>query len=313
MRTRARYTPKPTLDAAESVYFSRQLEVIRPKTYDVKYEDLRAREFLPVNNSDNPGLSVITYRQYDRVGMAKIINSYADDLPRVDVTGKEFSALVKSMGDSYGYSVDEIRKARFTGQSLDQRKADAARRAYEELFDRIATSGDAASGLKGLLNIANAQTYAVANGASGFADWARKTAAEIVADCIGAWKQMRTNTRGKEVPNMFLLPDTAYTQAASRQFSVASEKSILTYIQELPMFRGVTFDTWFSLAGAGAGGTDRAVLYRKDSDAIEAVEPLPFLQHPEQPRLLEFIVPCEGKTAGVICYYPMSVMYIDGI
>jgi len=111
-------TASGKLDANESIYFARQLEQIRAKAYDVKKVPLNALAFMPVDTSINPGAESITYRQYDGVGMAKIISNYADDLPRSDVVGKEFTSPVRGVGASYGYTIQDIRAAQFTGSSL---------------------------------------------------------------------------------------------------------------------------------------------------------------------------------------------------
>lgn len=73
---------------------------------------------------------------YDRTGVAKIINNYATDLPRADVKGKPTTAYVKSVGDSYGYSVQEMRASRLAGKSLDVRKAEAARYAADYALNK---------------------------------------------------------------------------------------------------------------------------------------------------------------------------------
>ncbi len=48
--------------------------------------------------------------------MAKIISSYASDLPRADVKGKPTTAIIKSLGDSYGYSIQEMRASGYGRQ-----------------------------------------------------------------------------------------------------------------------------------------------------------------------------------------------------
>ena len=77
------------LDADGAFFFQRQLEHIKAKSYDVRYAELKARMLFPVSNEGGPGITNITYRTYDQVGSAKIINAYADDLPRADVNGIE--------------------------------------------------------------------------------------------------------------------------------------------------------------------------------------------------------------------------------
>ena len=83
-----------------------------------------------------------TYYSYDITGMAAIINNYATDLPRVDVQGESHTASIKSVGDSYGYNVQEMRASRMAGKSLDARKGAAARRASDYMVNKIAFAGD---------------------------------------------------------------------------------------------------------------------------------------------------------------------------
>src|SRR5687768_14776013 len=83
------------LDASESVFFARELEEVRAKTYDIKYENLKALTFVPIDTSIDPAVESITYRQYDSVGVAKWIASYAKDFPRADVKAVEFTTKVR--------------------------------------------------------------------------------------------------------------------------------------------------------------------------------------------------------------------------
>lgn len=106
---------------------------------------------LNISTEAGAGAEYITYRQYDSVGVAKIIANYADDLPRADVTGKEFTSPIRGIGIGYGYSVQEIRAAEMTGKALDARKASAAMKAHEQLINRLIFNGDAEYGLPGFL------------------------------------------------------------------------------------------------------------------------------------------------------------------
>ena len=117
-------------DANESMFFARQLESIKAQTYDVKRANLNALQLMPVSTDVPEGATTITYRQYDTVGMAKVIANYANDLPRADVTGKEFTSNIRSIGNAFGYNTQEIRSAIFAGVNLPARKAMAATRAH---------------------------------------------------------------------------------------------------------------------------------------------------------------------------------------
>lgn len=111
-------------DSVESatVFFARELDQVKTKTYDKQYPELSALSYFPITSEVNEGAETTTYYSYDITGMAAIINNYATDLPRVDVQGESHTASIKSVGDSYGYNVQEMRASRMAGKSLDARK-----------------------------------------------------------------------------------------------------------------------------------------------------------------------------------------------
>ena len=131
-------------DSAEAatVFFARELDQVKAKTYDRQYPELSALSCFPITSEVNEGAETTTYYSYDITGMASIINNYATDLPRVDVRGDSHTASIKSIGDSYGYNVQEMRASRLAGKSLDARKGAAARRASDYLINKIAFAGD---------------------------------------------------------------------------------------------------------------------------------------------------------------------------
>ena len=138
-----------------SVFFARELDYIKTQTYDVVYPEMTALSLFPVSSEIPEGAETFTYYSYDRTGMAKIINNYATDLPRADVKGKPVTGYVKSIGDSYGYSVQEMRASRMTGKSLDVRKGESARYAADYLVNKIAWMGSKENNLVGILSEEN--------------------------------------------------------------------------------------------------------------------------------------------------------------
>lgn len=306
------------LDASENAFLARSLEYVKARTYDIKFPALRAREFVPVNNEVDNAAQTVTYRQYSQVGMAKLIASYADDLPRSDVKATEFSIQIKSAGDSYGYNLQEIRAAARAGVDLDGKKAAAARRAMEVLFDRIIAKGDAATGMLGLLNQPNALTFTVPNGGGGQATWASKTPAEILKDMIDICEYVPTQTKEVEQVDVLLLPRAQFVKVATTRFSDSSDLTILevfkrNYANGEDGRSRITVERWDTLDGAGSGGADRMMAYKRDPEHLEAIIPQEFEQLPVEARNLEFVVNCHARIGGVLAYYPMSMVYGDGI
>lgn len=300
------------LDAAESAFLERDLNQVRAGAYDLKLQTLRAREFIPVDNSLSNGAETVSYKQYEATGLAKILANYADDLPRADVMAREFSSKIRGIGASYGFSLQEVRAAQFAGIPLEQRKANAARRSVEERIDAIAQTGDSKHGLLGMLNQTNTTAFTVPNGALGTATFATKTPDEVVADLHGIANGMVTSTKGAEVPDTILLPIAQYTDIATRRMGDGSNVTILKYFLESSPFIK-TVEHWHALATAGDSSSARMVCYRKDPDAIQLVIPQEFEQLPPQLKGLESVTPCHARCGGVVMYYPLSMSYGDGI
>jgi hypothetical protein len=302
------------MDAAESMFFARQLEEVRARTFDTKLVELKARMLIPVDNSVNPGADVVTYRQFTGSGVAKIIASYADDLPRADAFGKEFHVPIKSIGASYGYNIQEIRAAQMVGLPLEQRRANNARRAVEERIDSIAQSGDADSGLVGLFNQSAALLQSVPNGAAGSSPWANKTPAEIIQDMNSAVNNVINTTHEVEHPDTMLLPVAQYSDISSRPWNPNNSSNVTVlefFLKNSPWISEV--EPWYGLAGAGSGGVDRGLVYKRDPDHLMLVISQEFEQFPPQPKNLEFVVPCHARCGGVQAPYPLAINYFDGI
>jgi hypothetical protein len=153
------------------------------------------------------------YHQFDSVGMMKIIASYADDLPRADVIGKEFISPVRSLGGSYGWNLQEIRSAMKANRPLTSMKAEAARRAYEQKVNRLAwfarPDDGVNGGLTGFLYNPNVTSGSVTTGS-----WITNNVSAdlIIADVNNVINGISTLTKGVENPNTVLISPNRYRQ-----------------------------------------------------------------------------------------------------
>lgn len=301
------------LDANESIFFLRELDFIKSKSYDVQYPELKARSLIPVSFEAGAGAETITYEQYDQVGMAKIVSSYADDLPRADIKGKEFTSRVRSLADAYGYNIQEIRAAKMAGKPLEQRKANAAKRAMMQKEDSIAALGDADFGLIGLINHPNiSSTTLPADGTGASTLWSTKTPLLIIRDLNKVANFIVENTKEVEQPNTMLMPVEKYNYIATTPVGDNADKTILKFfLDNSPYIKEVI--PWNKLKAAGAGGLDRMIAYDKNPEKLTLEIPQDFEQLDLEQRGLEFLVPCHSRCGGVIIYYPLSVVYADGL
>jgi hypothetical protein len=306
-----------------SVFFARELDHVKAQSYDVEYPELTALSLFPQSSEADAGAETITYYTYDKTGLAKIIDNYSTDLPRADVTGKPSHASIKSLGDSYGYSAQEMRASRLAGKSLDARKGEAARYAIDNKTNIIAWRGDEESGLMGVLSEGqNIPLYAIGQGTeSGKTSWLEKTADEILADVNGMAKQVAKITKNVERPDTLCVPADVFMDISTRRIPDTST-TVLAFIQEhAPYIKSVVSTAELDAdsvetnpyASEGEGGSGVAFLFKNDSRKMTLEIPMPFYQYPLQVEKLETIIPCESRTAGVIMYYPLSALIAVGV
>ncbi len=305
------------LDSNESIYFGTELTYIYQKTFDKLYPELRARDVFPVDYSPGPGAESFKWYQFDQVGVAKVVNNYAKDFPRASIKGKEFIGNIKSLGASFGYTIQEIRAAMFVGRPLQEREANAARRAVLYQENQIAFNGDDANQLPGFLSNPNIPQTAVAADGDSSVDatkrsWASKTPDQIIRDVNVALRNIPKTTKGVERANTVLLPIDQYELIASTPRSSISDTTILSFLKGV--HPGVEF-TWlpFELVGSGPSTTDQMICYRRDPDKIFMVVAQEYEQFDPQLEGMEYEVPVHERFGGVVVPYPLSASFSYGI
>ncbi len=302
------------LDANESVFFARQLESIKSKTYDKKYADLKARTLIPVSNEADPFCESITYAQFDMVGMAKLVHSYADDVPESDVKGAEFTHPVKSLASAFSYNIMEMRQSMARGKDLPQRKANAAKRAILQKENSLAMLGDSTIGLKGFLNHPNMpQATIAADGTGATTTFSTKTPAQILRDLHVLANAVPNQSFFVETADTVLLPRAQYLYIASTPWATNNDaRTILeVFMQQAVHIKNV--DWVNELSTAGASGVARGIAYRRDPEALTLEIPQDIEILPPQAVNMAQKSIMHSRFGGVIVYYPLSMAFIDGI
>ena len=296
------------MDDAMSSFFENELRQVMARSYDVVYPELMARTLFPVSSEINPGAESFVYDQYDFVGVAKLIHSYASDLPSVEVTGKQFVRRIWSEGISFKYSFQDVRAAQFAGRNLNDRKAKAARRQMLSLENKIAFHGDEEAGIPGFIDYPNILTENVT------AKWDDKDA--IIDTLTAALTKQRKVTHGAESANVLLVPDEYYVMMATTRYNEFNDSTLLEYIvNKFPFITEVI--SCHELSGwrkTQAGNEeDCAILYRRDPEKLtmEIPQDVEFMEAQQDGFM--FKVPVHARTAGVVIYCPLSVIRIENI
>ena len=300
------------LDKAEAAFFARETEYIMTKTFDAKPPEAKGLLLVPMARGLPVGITEITYRRYFEAGESKVIADYAEDYPRVDVFGEEYTAKVYDIGDSFGYSIREIRASMRTGKGLDQRRALAARRSNERKLNKITLVSSTDCGTYGMLDYPGiTEATLLADGTGSSKSWRNKTSDQILRDITDLLNAIVNPTNGQEVPDTLLLPLKVFTDLTTRRLGT-TEISLLKYIKD--NFPQITKIDWLNeLSGIGAGGSNRVFIGKIDADHIENQIVTYFEQLDTEKKGGTYTIPCQSTTAGVIVYYPQAFAYADGV
>lgn len=301
------------MDANETVFFARQLEYIRPKIYDVLRPKMSALTTFPIDTEVPEWAEVVTYTMYDATGVAKIIASYADDLPMVGINGKQFSSKVRSLGDGYGWSTAELRAAAATNTPLTAKKATMAKRGHDITTNKIAWFGDADADLPGFFTNVNIPVYTVPSTGTGASKlWVNKTPDQIIADMNGIVNSVFVQSKGVHVANELWLPQAQWAYIRNTIRGSMSDATIFKVWSDANP--GVTIKPILELAAVPTySGLDVMVAIQNDLENLQLILPMPFREYPPQPNNLSWKVPCESRVGGVVIEYPFAMSIGSGI
>lgn len=278
------------------------------------YPDVQYASLIPIDTSANPWTKSVTYFSGDKFGRADWINGNSDDIPMAGTNLTKFETQVYTAGIGYGWGLEELEQARMLGHNLPADDAMAARRAYEEMVDRVAFFGDASKNLQGLVNSTAVTATSAATG-----NWETATPAQILADINGALIGQFSGTLFTSFADTLLLPYEKYLLLATRMVSDNSDMSILNWLLANNAYTAQTGGRLIirgirGLGSAGAGNTARMVAYRRDPNVVKMHIPMPhrFLPaHAAGPIRVE--VPGIFRLGGVDVRRPKEVAYVDGI
>jgi len=303
------------LDAAEQVYFTRELERIIEENYPTEYPDYNCRALIPTDFSDGAGTKKITYRMYDKVGTAKIINSYANDFEAVDVKFTEYSSTVKPLGNKYGYTVQEARESRQANKPLEQFRAEAARQAIQAEEHFIALFGNDDYGILGLFTNPNVPTMTfTADGTGASTLWSNKNSEQILRDLNDLTWAAYYATKGKRVSDTILLPHGHYAKIATTPFNgTLSSASILdTFLKMNPQVKQVLGMWELDHTHNTRILADFAFAYQKNPSIVSLRIPVDFEQFVID-KGIETEVKCHETMGGVLNIYPLASCYAEGL
>ncbi|GAA4180338.1 DUF2184 domain-containing protein [Shinella granuli] len=279
------------------------------------YPDIQYPALIPVDTSAHPFAQTVTYYSSDKFGAAKWINGNADDIPLAGTELTQHKTSVYAAGIGYGWGWEEINVAMMLGRNLQNDDAMAARRAYEEMVDRVALAGDAEKGFDGLLDNAAITPAAAVNG-----DW-DGTGADpdsMLADVNEAILSQATGTLYTSVADTVLMSNGKINTLATRRLGDTT-MTVLEFLRRNNTYTAMTGQPLTirgvrGLETAGAGNTERLIAYRRDPQVLRLHIPMPHRFLPVyQDGPLRWVVPGVFRLGGLDIRRPAEVKYRDGI
>lgn len=292
------------------VFLARELETILSRSFEVEYADIKYASLLPISSEVGPGADSFTYRVFDKQGSMKVIGDKAKDLPRADVLRKEVTHPVRSLGASFAYTIQETRAAAMVpNMNLEQRRANAVRRAYEEKVQEIAYFGDTPSGMKGFFN--NDQVDVVVPD-KWFTD-AGTTTDEMLELLNEPATRLVNGSNMKEQPNTMLVPYEVYRIISTTPRSTTSDTTVLEFFLRTNPFI-TAIEPINELEASKSGGSldkDRIITYDRSPDKLQLHIPQTLEFLPPIRESLEFTVAAHSRIGGLALYYPKSVLVLE--
>jgi hypothetical protein len=289
------------------LFLERQLEYIRPQVFETVYADIKYPTILPVTAEAGNAAQTFTYRVMDSTGDFRLLADAADDLPRADISQVEKSINIRSFGGSFGYTVQELRAAQMANIALEQRRAAAVRRAYEEKVEEIAMFGEASASLAGFFNNS---TVDVLQADKWFTD--SGTTSEEMLELLNYGVTAIVNgSKMKETPDTILIAYEDFRVISTQRNSDSSDVTVLEYfLRTNPYITSIEPINQLD-ADNSVLNTNRMVVYKRDPQKVQLHIPQPLELFPPQQRGLEFVVPAHARVGGVAIYFPKSVIYVQ--
>lgn len=302
-------------DANETAAVVKQLEEVQRRTFDLKFANLMARQFCPINASISEAAESTVYRQFDHTGSAKFIANGASDFPKVDTAVSEFVMLFKDIGNCYGFSKQDLLQAAKFGTQLDSRRAESSRRGIEQKIDDLIVRGDVDMGFKGMMNDTNVTVLAAAAAAAGSndPDWsgADKVPLEIIDDLNTIVNEVNNVSDGFSADTILLDP-VNYNLIRTLNMSNDNTDSVLTsFLRNMPA--GFSIMPWWQLSTEDAAGTGpRMLAYRRDPEVLEFFISREYTAEPSELHARNFTIFASARLGGVVVRYPLAMAYMDG-
>lgn len=318
--------------AALSFLFS-ESTYVEQEVLQQPYPEIMYPKIVPIDTSAPAFADSIAFKTFDFRGEPKLLGDRAGDIPLVEIASSKGSVTIHTYAEGYDYTIIEIGKAmeiaknsRTNALNILTEKPEAVRMLIEQFLDKAFFLGDGRTvDVKtGLLNDANVPTTSTGTLLGG----SDETITEIIND-IGTGRTAEaaaqdllsifnnailevfvTQTNSIFRPSHVLLPLIPYGKLSVQRIPNTTD-TLISYLERVLKIK---FEPLLHLAGIGAGGTDRGMVYTRNPKYVKGHMPMPFnLQAPATKDNVSFISAGLVRIAGTEIRIPKQHLYIDNI
>jgi len=300
---------------AQLGFAENQTSHVESAVNEALHPDIQYPQLVPVDTSASEFARSVTYYSSDKYGKADWINGNSNDIPVAGSEMAKHEKMVYMAGVGYSWGFEELGQAMMLGRNLQADDAMAARRAYEEMVDRVALYGDDTKGFQGITNNTGVTVEAATNG-----DWndATTTGDQMAADINAALLGLGEDVGFTSMANTLLVGPRKMERLGTVRMGDTSE-TVATFLREKNLYTAttgqpLTIRAVRGLDTAGAAGAARMIAYRRDPAVLKLHIPMPHRFLPVyQDGALNMVVPGVFRLGGVDIRRPKEVRYIDGI
>ena len=293
--------------------------------YDVLYPE---HEWYNVLSEDqimrdiNPGATQYAYISRDRQGAASFIgNGPNANIPMVAQSAGAVNVPVAYAAVGAVITNEDAREYTFGfNGNLSQDLGETMRVACDNLTEQSFFYGNADMNFQPFLNYAGVTATTVPQGESGKTEWKDKTPLEIFNDINNALTKMWQDSRTIFKPTIIYVPLAQY--ALLSQPAVIGGVGMLTSIKEYTIANATVAGIAGKpleilplryLAGAGASGADRMIVWDRDRRNQCMPMPMPYTLQAPGPAPLAAEFYAEMKIGSFHVRQAGSIAYYDGI
>ena len=303
-------------------FVTNNLQAIVGVVQEVLYLNNRLMDHVPIRTDVAEGAKTYQHRVVDMTGKGRFITTDGTDAPRAGASLRALPVNLDYGGIDGLWTVEDLRAAMFAGFPLDSATLMAAAQGAINHIEEVAFIGDASRGWKGITNLPTTGGNKVMLTTLANQTFSTQTADQIVtilqdaiSKVIQDSKEILPRVLGGELHVM--LPTSQFDLVVTRRYGEDANRSIADYVQMFNAWtkRGGTlrFTSMPELDGAGAGATDRLVVYLKRTEVLEQA-------HAISPRVLRVLdqgrticAQFEYKVGPLFVGRPSTVQYYDGV